>query len=899
MPLVPGTRLGNYDVIGPLGAGGMGEVYRARDVRLGRDVALKVLPASVAGDADRLVRFRREAQLLASLNDPHIAQVFGFEDVDGVHALVMELVEGPTLEDRLRRGPMSVAEALAIARQLASALDTAHSQGIIHRDLKPANIKLKGADDPGNDSGAVTVKVLDFGLAKALDPGRTMDPSSPADSPTMTSPATTAGLILGTASYMAPEQARGRPVDKRADIWAFGVVLFEMLSGRRLFDGEDVSEMLAAVLRQEIDWTRLPADTPRAVRALLRRCLERDRTRRLRDIGDAWSDLDGAPDPIQPNQAGASSLRPRARWLPWTIAVASFAAALASLSWALAHGGESTAAPLVVRSQITSDVQVLFVDVSRDGTRIVYTVQTGDSRGAHLALRELQEFAGHPIPGAEGGSIGTISPDGRFVAFHTLGTPYQIRRIPIEGGASTFLANGDFLNGGDWGPDGTVVWANRGIGQKPVGLFRVAASGGTPEPLTTVDTGHGERSHVHPRFIDDRRLLFTIVTDKGRELAVLDLPTRQYKRIGQAGSSGTYVRPGYLVYLRDATLFARPFDVSRLTLGGAEIPVASDVQVLNNRADYAVSDAGVFVYGSNNGLGDGTSLAWTDRTGKTERLPGPSRQLWGRGRLSPDGRMIANTISTAAGDSDLWTLDVARGTLTRLTFGVQAGTPIWSPDNRRIVFGSRDRKDGSASYLDIVAADGSSPPRHLIDLGPTTTASPHSFAPDGSTLIFSKVDDVRHLYVVAIDANGAAGTPRRLFDGPTAEVDGEVSPDGRWIAYQSAESGDWDVYVRPFPGPGPKTRISTDLGQDPRWSRDGRELFYFGGKGALLSVPWPGGAEARPGAPQTLFTMPRGTTWDVTPQHDRLLIELPKLGAGSTINIVTNWFEELRQRAKP
>ncbi len=498
MALNPETRLGPYEIVAPVGAGGMGEVYRARDSKLGRDVALKVLSGSFADDPDRLARFHREAHVLASLNHPNIAQIYGFEDSGATHALVMELVEGPTLADRIEQGPVPLDEALAIARQIATALEAAHEQGVIHRDLKPANVKVR----PDG-----TVKVLDFGLAKALDPTSSSD-LNVMNSPTLTQRATQLGMVLGTAAYMAPEQAKGKRVDRRADIWAFGVVLFEMLAGERAFKGDDVSDVIAAVLRQDIDWRALPPSTPTNVRRVLERCLERDPARRLRDIGDVWIGMDTPEEPAAaPSATPAGRARSRLRtWLPWAVALV---IAAGSIAWTFSRRTEPRP-PLVTRSAQTMKDLSVFVAISRDGTRLAYAVAAGtQNASAGIVLRMLDQFEGRVVPGTEGGVFPLFSPDGQWIAYTA---DEKFKKIPITGGTSIALCQGCSLqNGGAWGDDGTIVF------QSPKGLMRVSSDGGVPETLTTLDSSKGETGHVRPQFLPGgRRILFTVGSRKPR-----------------------------------------------------------------------------------------------------------------------------------------------------------------------------------------------------------------------------------------------------------------------------------------------------------------------------------------------------------------------------------------------
>jgi serine/threonine-protein kinase len=879
-----GKTLGPYTVLDKLGEGGMGQVYRAHDSKLGRDVALKVLPESLAIDSDRLARFHREAQVLASLNHPNIAQIYGFEDSGATHALVMELVDGPTLADRIEQGPVPVAEALAIARQIGSALEAAHEQGIVHRDLKPANVKVR----PDG-----TVKVLDFGLAKALDPTASSDVNV-MNSPTLTQHATQLGMILGTAAYMAPEQAKGKKVDRRADIWAFGVVLFEMLAGERAFKGDDVSDVLAAVLRQDVDWTALPKDTPPKVRRVLERCLERDPKQRLRDIGDVWIGMEEPDEPVAPVAAAVPASRSSAlwRWLPWGVAIV---AGLAGIAWGLSRRSEPALSPVTRSAQIVKDFS-LFVATSRDGTRIAYAVAGGQNSSAGIVLRMLDQFDGRVVPGTEGGAFPLFSPDGQWIAYGDI-SDQKIKKIPISGGTSIALCEGSLQSGGTWSDEGVIVFPSA------KGLMRVAADGGVPQSLTTLDSAKAETGHVRPQFLPGgRRLLFTVMTQGGNpQFAVKDLDKSGYQIVARGGTNGQYVASGHLTFARGTTLFAMPFDLSRLEVTGGEVPVVEDLSVIGppGMADYSVSTSGVLAYFSSP-VSSGTTLAWADRAGQVKDLPGRSRQLWGTGRLSPDGRLVANGISNDKSGRDVWTFDVERGTLTRLSFGGSTDTndfPIWTPDGRRVIYsGNVESKHG----LYAVPADASARPTELF--ATESAATPRSVTPDGRMLIYSEPgpDKRLRLMIVPLPGGGSSEQPKPIHpDAAGAEVDGAVSPDGRWIAYESTESGGNEVYVQPFPGPGPKTRISLDGGSTPRWSRDGRELFYWARIpiAKLMVVDVVSSPDFRAGAPRELFRQPSTTTWDVTSDRNRFLVELSARSSGSTLAIVTNWFEELRRRA--
>jgi Tol biopolymer transport system component len=887
----PGTRLGPYEILAPLGAGGMGEVYRARDAKLNRDVALKILPDTFATDADRVARFRREAQVLASLNHPHIGHIYGFEDSGATHALVLELVEGPTLADRIAAGPMPLADALPIAKQIAEALEAAHEQGIVHRDLKPANVKIR-------DDG--TVKVLDFGLAKALDPPTGVRPEA-MNSPTLTARATQMGLIIGTAAYMAPEQAKGKAVDKRADIWAFGAVLYEMLSGLRAFQGEDISDTLAAVLKQTPSFEALPPSTPPRLTRLLERCLERDPKQRLRDIGEARLEIAkieaGPPDasvvsvPVVPP---AAANRPKRSLLPWAVA-AMLGIALVT---ALVLWSPWTSAPraprIVTRAELSLKEFSAFVSLSRDGTRLAYST-LGGTNNAFLTLRMMDQFQGKPVPGSDGALFPMFSPDGQWIAYATTEQPAKIKKISVTGGTAITLSDGNFAAGSAWGDDDTIVFGGAN------GLMRVSARGGTPQTLTTVDGAKGEAAHTRPQFLPGGKLLlFTVVpvnSEAGTKFAVLDFAKGAYHTVAKGGVNGRYAASGHLTYLTGATLFAVPFDLGRLVVLGDEVPVIEGVSMTGppGTGDYTFSDEGQLVYVVGDAEGGTTTLAWANRKGTTEILPGQARQNWGTGRASPDGRRIANSISRDKMGTDIWILDAQRGTTTRLTFGGDNTRPIWTPDGSRIVYTAT--KDGK-SGLFAVPADGSGKPELL--LATDTPGNPSSFTPDGKTLLYDQiVDKRRQVYVVDLSSRVRPGAPRPLHHATGAELSAQVSPDGRWVAYQSNESGTWEIYVQPFPGPGPKVRISTEGGQSPRWSRHGRELLYWANNptSRLTAVAIPPGPVLNPGAPNQVFQLLSGTTWDVTPDPDRLLVELTSDRSGTKIATVTDWFEELRRRA--
>jgi len=866
MSLSTGTRIGPYEITGPLGSGGMGEVYRARDSRLNRDVAIKTLPAAFLDDANRMGRLQREAQVLAALSHPNIAAIYGLEEDRGVRTLVMELVEGPTLAERIAAGPIPLDEAIGIARQIADALEAAHEKGIIHRDLKPANIKL-------TPDGKV--KVLDFGLAKAFE--KESARGNPENSPTLTLDSTRAGMILGTAAYMSPEQARGKAVDKRADIWAFGVVLYEMLTGRMAFEGETVSDMLAAVLRADIDWKRLPTGVPPKVRRLLQRCLERDLKKRLRDIGDAWMELDA---PEEPSAAPAPAARIRSgRWWLYLASGMAIGAALGvgAILW---RTPPVQPRPVVRWSYMQKDYFGLPA-LSRDGTRLAFAQSEGNT--FHIALRMLDQTESKPIHGGEDALYPVFSPDGQWIAFEGQNDG-KLKKIPITGGTAITLAekaSGDF----DWGENGEIAF--RGA----TGLMKVSAAGGQAQAITTVDSEKGETRHHDPHYLPGgQALLFTVDAGASQRVVAFDLKKRGYRTLVEGVNNARYAPTGHLVYVRGSTLFAAPFNAQRMELTGPEAPAIEHVAAFffEEVAEYSFSNSGLLVYMKGANQTGKTILSWADRTGAKEPFSQP--ESWGTGRLSPDGRRIANAIfAKQQTESDIWVFDIYRRIKTRLTFEGFDQDPIWTPDGRRVTFGAMIAgKHGIYS----APVDGSA--KAELFLATEKAVRPTSWSPDGKTLVYRTAGS---LWLLPVEGGGAAGQPHRLHDIAFSEDDGQVSPDGRWLAYSSMESGAAEIYVQPFPGPGGKVRISTDGGSFPRWSNNGRELFYRYGV-EVMSVDVEAKPQFRAGIPKQLFRQLGGTTWDATPDGKRFLVEVsPDLEPGArSMEGVVDWFEELRRR---
>jgi serine/threonine-protein kinase len=911
LALTLGTRLGVYEVTAQIGAGGMGEVYRATDSNLKRSVAIKVLPATVAGDADRLARFQREAEVLAALNHPNIAAIYGLEKTPDLTALVMELVEGDDLSQRIARGAIPLDEALPIAKQIAEALEAAHEQGIIHRDLKPANIKVRSDG---------TVKVLDFGLAKALDP--TPSSSNVTNSPTLSLQATQAGLILGTAAYMSPEQARGRAVDKRTDVWAFGCVLFEMLGGARPFDGEDLAETIGAVIHNEPAWDNLPATTPGMVRTVLQRCLEKDPKQRVRDIGDVRLALKGAFDaPVQPGTAATHPASvPKRRIAGVAGAALVVGAAVAAIAtWALTR--PAPAKLQSVRFEIVPPASQPFqisafdrdVAISPDGTHLVYVRAANNAGQRQLMIRPIDRLDAVPLHALNSSSVAIspfVSPDSRWVGFFEQGS---LKKVSITGGPPLVLCRyAGTPRGASWGSDGTIVFATNDTG---TGLLSVAEGGGEPKVLTTPDPVHGEQDHLWPSVLPGgRAALFTVATSGSMDEAqvvVLDLKTGQRKTLIRGGSQAEYVDPapgsgqtGYLIYGAAGTLRAVRFDLARLEVLSDPVPVVEQVlSASTGSADFSISRQGTLVYapgGSSNGAI--RSLVWVNRQGQEEPIKAPPR-VYQRARLSPDGTRVVLDIRDQ--ELDLWILDLARQTLTKLTDSpAQDSNPVWTPDSRRLIFASR-RAGGQNLFWQ--AADNTGTVERLTTA--VNVQIPTSISPDGTRLVFREnlPETGGDLRTLRMDGTGPRQTEPLLHTKST-EDNGEISPDGHWLAYQSNESGQFQIYVRPFPNvDSGHWQISTNGGAKPAWAHSGRELFYEDALGAMTAVPVQTAPTFVPGNPTKLFdgrylANLNARAYDVSRDGQRfLMIRRDNTTGGETsapagMVVVLNWFEELKQR---
>ena len=869
----------------------MGEVYRATDSNLKRQVAIKVLPASVAGDADRLARFQREAEVLAALNHPNIAQIFGLEKSESITALVMELVEGDDLSQRIAKGAIPLDDALPIAKQIAEALEAAHEQGIIHRDLKPANIKVRSDG---------TVKVLDFGLAKAMEPAAGSSPSM-SMSPTITTPAMTqAGMILGTAAYMSPDQARGRTVDKRADIWAFGTVLFEMLTGQRAFPGEDLTDTLAAVVKLDPKWAAVGADVPARVRQVLRVCLQKDPRQRAQAIGDVRLALEGAFETATQTTASTPASASRGR-LPWMAALAAVAVVIVVLAIpALRYLREAPpAAPPETRTDIVTpptDAATSFA-LSPDGRQIVF-VASGDGT-SRLWLRSLGATRGQPLSGTEAARYPFWSPDGRSVGFFA---ENSLKRIDLGSDAARTLAPAVNGRGGAWGTDGVIVFAPGGSSS----LWRVPATGGAATALTAL--GQQQLSHRWPQILPDGRHVLLYVQGSTPEVAGVylgSLDGTAVTRLTSADGQGAYLPSGWMLWARAGTLLAARLDVEKAALLGAPLTLADGVAMDPTFARGALSVSAMGLVAYRTGGGSTLQLTWVDRTGATRGTLGDRDGSFSVPRVSPDGRRIV-VGRTVQGNQDLWLLEGTR--MTRLTFDPAIDQfPVWSPDSTRIVF--RSNRNGPGDLYQTFASGAGGEQRLLTS---DQTKSPDSWSPDGRFLLY-RVNDAHtgaDLWVLPLAGDHA---PAVFLQAPFEERRGAFSPDGRWVAYHSNESGRDEVYVRAFvppahgasaDKPGGQWQVSTTGGVYPAWRPDGKELYYLNSAGVMMAAPITvTGANIAAGDPVTLFPArirgggadtgaPR--QYDIAPDG-RFLINTVLDETPAPITLLMNWAPEAKK----
>jgi Tol biopolymer transport system component len=882
--------LAHYEITSQIGKGGMGEVFRAKDQKLGREVAIKVLPEEFAQDTDRVARFQREAKLLASLNHPNIAAIYGLEEFAGTNFLVLELVEGETLADRIKAGPIPVEESLKLALQIAEALEAAHEKGVIHRDLKPANIKVTPEGK---------AKVLDFGLAKAYaGDGQEVNLSN---SPTLSDVATQQGMILGTAAYMSPEQARGRTVDKRADIWAFGCVLFEMLSGRAAFSGRDVTDILAAVIRSEPDWSMLPANLHGRLREVLERCVKKEVRDRYHDISDVRVDLQKVlTDPsgvlVQPLEITET----RIRWRT-TLGIAAAIAITAILVGLVVWNSRAPEPRQVIRfdyelpdgQQLTN----LPLAVSPDGKQFVYSTSKG------LFLRSVNELTAKLIAGSEGDTRQPFfSPDGRWIGYFSI-ADRQLKKISINGGAPVSLCDvgGVGMAGASWGTDDMMV-----LSAIPHGIMRIPASGGTPESLIKTESYFFESPQI---LQNGKSLLYTAYNSGFQQprIMVRQLKSGESKEL-LPGTVVRYLPNGYLIYQPPdiTTVYAIPVNPDTLAVAGEPVPLLEDVGFAD------ISDSGTLVYipsppRAKARRASGRTLVWVDREGKEEPLGTPPN-FYAYPKISPDGKRVAVSVGETPNE-DIWIWDTVRKNLTKLTFEkTRDMLPIWSPDGKRIAYWA-DTAGASPNGVFLKPADGTGEAEKLIS-APNGQLHPFSWSNDGKTLLMQEVVTWTNLDISVLSME-KEHTKKPLLQSERAETQPKISPDGQWMAYTSNDSGRDEIYVRPFPDvTGGKWQVSTQGGTSPLWSPHGRELFYLSEDNQVMAVA----VETEPTlgfqTPKVLFKNENlgfgaytGTPWDIHPDGKRfLMIKQPGVAPSAEevvrprITIVLNWFEELKQR---
>jgi Tol biopolymer transport system component len=870
--IAPGFELGLYRILAPLDAGGMGEVYRALDMRLGREVALKVLPTALSDDPERVARLEREARLLAALNHPNIATIHGFEVAGRLHAVVMELIEGPTLAERLSNGPLSLSTTTEIAIQIADALEAAHRKGIIHRDLKPANVKLTAAGK---------VKVLDFGLAKAIAP----DPREASATPTMSVPATRRGVIAGTPAYMSPEQARGDIVDERSDVWAFGCVLYEMLTGRPVFGSTTMAETLAAILERDPDWNRLSPATPASLRRVLRRCLEKDPRRRLHHIADARIEIEDAVG-AAPEYTSAVMAAPNARWLR-SLGIATTVLAIALIAaigaWLFRPSAVAPELRVVeITTPWTSDLWSFAV--SPDGRRIAY-VADRDGQPT-LWLRSLDTADARPLAATDRARRPFWSPDSRSIAFFADG---YLKRIEARGGSVQTIASGLGGTAGTWGADGTILFSSTPV----PGISRVNAGGGNVGMATTPTVE--STGHRHPQFLPGggQFLFFAGGPDGVRGVYLGALGSSEVTRIVASDTQATYVSSGWLLFIRQGTLLAQRFDLSRRMVSGDPIIVADSVAFdpISGAGAFSTSDAGVITYRT--GRPSMTRLVWFDRSGNAlGTLGSPEQSGLSTFTLSPDGRRIA-AERTVQNETDLWLLDSARQMrLTHETGGTTARLPVWSRDGARLAFQSIGPNSMTLSAKRLTAERD----EQVLFRSPEVKV-PCDWSPDGRFLLYYVADRRMgaDLWVLPMDTQ----RPFVFLRTETTEVWGQFSPDGRWVAYHSNETGRFEVYVRPFPPSGGAVPISTAGGVYARWSRDGKELYYLGPDAKMMAVPIRATAPTiEAGVPTALFqtrrvggglnVIGRGHQYDVT-ADGRFLVNVEAGSTAPPITLLLNW----------
>jgi serine/threonine-protein kinase len=894
-----GKTLAHFKITAKLGEGGMGEVYRAEDTKLGREVAIKVLPELFAQDAERMARFGREAQVLASLNHPNIAGIFQLEHDSDRHFLVMELVEGETLAERIKRGRIPIDEAMSIALQVAEALEAAHDRGIVHRDLKPANINF-------TESGKI--KVLDFGLAKALESGAgsDSDPSHPSLSlsPTLTAQMTGAGVLLGTAAYMSPEQARGEAADRRADIWAFGVVVMEMLTGQTVYAGKTISDTLAGILAREPEWDALPDDMPPMIGSLLDRCLQKETHERLQAIGEARITVAAYladPEAAKAQATGGEYVAPLPTWrraLPWAaLGLAAIAAIVGWIRPAPIPEPDSMRLSVQIPVERTLLTQIgSSVVLSPDGSHLAYV--TGDPATRSLHLRDLNQLESKVFTGGDLSYLPFFSPDGEWIAFVT---PGELKKVSVSGGTPLTIAKVDFCRGATWALDDTIIYTP----EQQAPLFRIPAAGGEPKQLTTLDEEREEVTHRWPHALPNgKTIIFVSHTENSNfsEAIVegLNLETGERKVLVRGGTYPRWANSGHLLYVREGTLYAVPMDPDTMELEGSPGPVIENLTTNESAygtAHYSVSDTGKLVYMEGSAVSAGYSIVAVDRAGAVSPLIEDLGVYW-TPSFSPDGRYLAFDIADSSGNGDIWVEDLDLGIRTRLAFDPADDTrPTWSPDGEWIYFMS-DR--GESYDIFRVAADGSELPVQLTET--ELDQFPDSISPDGSTLVYTQVNAEGDWDLMTMPIAGD-GEPTVFLSTQFNEYGGEVSPEGKWLAYGSNESGSAEVYVRPFPAGRGEGRIS-DGGRAtyPNWSSKGDEIFFRTAGGlAAASVDLSGGS-FRSKRPKVLF---EGAFVDLVPAFDYsvapdnqsfvLFQGLDSKDKMDHIVMITNWFADLEQ----
>ena len=885
MSLEPGQALSHYRLVEQIGEGGMGVVWKAADTKLGREVAIKVLPAELAADPDRLARFEREAKLLASLNHPNIAAIHEFDEAGGVQFLALELVEGEDLATRIARGPVSPEEAIDLSRQIATALEAAHEVGIIHRDLKPANVKVR------RDG---TVKVLDFGLAKALETAPSgASPALITESPTITARATALGVVLGTAAYMAPEQAKGQTLDRRADVWAFGVVLYEMLTGHRPFGGDSVTEVMAAVIRDTPDLDALPAATPLALRRLLRRCLAKEPRKRLRDMGDVGVELDEALNPEDSDPSETAVAHAVAAFRPSPFALIAGAVALTALAsittWSLKPESVVVDEPVIRFSLLIGhrqDVNLGFpcLALSQDGRRLAYRARD------IVFIRDLDEPDARELVRSEGSGV-WLSPDGESVLY---GTPAGLSRIPVAGGRPLEVAASDQLIGADWGDDGTIVFSDS---RK---VFRVSDVGGTPQVMVE-SPADSDRYVAWPQLLQGgSALLYTAYEDGSLSTVVRSLKGGTERTVLEGFGGVRHSPTGHLLYGLEDRLFLVPFDLDGHQVTGTATSVPESVFVSNQTSwmQAAVSRNGTLAYIRSRGAAEDLRLVWADEKGNTSPVvtdPHSYSDLV----LSPDSRRAA--VHWFDEDNDIWVIDLVRGGLTRITFTpTEDETPVWSPDGRELAYATmggaeqrilfRKPADGGAAAVEREVWRS---PDHF---------HANDWSPDGRTILVEVRRPETRNDIVAIDAETGAETV--LLASSYSEAQARFSPDGKWLAYSSDESGRREVYVQSYPALDVRVAVSTEGGSEPIWSADGRRLFYRSSQD-IMAVRVSSTSPLEFGNPEKLFAdrfvRTQGdnhTHYDVAGDGRFLLIDGPPGAAASSpieVEVVLNWTAELKR----